>query len=370
MMTKNKIITVCGSILVASVLFTQCAGPVAADMTQILSLVNSGQRIVIPKYLYTDGVSAIAQYKVDRTTGLLTALGAATGVPASIAQMTGDPLGRFFYLAHNVGNSISAWSINQSTGIVSIVGQMTQPNAFGIAVDPSGSYLFASGSTGFMTYSINQSTGALTLVSTLTPGATWSLSVHPSGRFLYSGAGTYYSIGVGGVLTSLGAFSGAGGTFDPTGQFFYNLSGGNVVAMYTVNQSTGAMTSIGTIPTAAGTGANGCTGCFPTYSPNGRFLYATQSTGISVYRIGATGSLTLAGSAEVGSASQPVAAAIDPTSKYLFMLNYASPYGVKKYSINQTDGPLSVPSGSVFIAAPANNPGQAVATSASIAPNQ
>jgi YVTN family beta-propeller protein len=79
---------------------------------------------------------------------------------------------------------------------------------------------------------------------------------------------------------------------DPTGKFAYVTNfGSNDVSMYTINATTGALTSIGTI-------AAGSTPTSIAIHPSGRFAYVTNSgsNDVSMYSIdSASGALTLMG---------------------------------------------------------------------------
>jgi 6-phosphogluconolactonase (cycloisomerase 2 family) len=79
---------------------------------------------------------------------------------------------------------------------------------------------------------------------------------------------------------------------DPSGKFAYAVNfNSNDISMYTINATTGALTSTGTITS----------GQSPTsiaIHPSGNFAYVTNSASndISIYSIdGATGALTLIG---------------------------------------------------------------------------
>ena len=78
---------------------------------------------------------------------------------------------------------------------------------------------------------------------------------------------------------------------DPASKFAYvTNSGSNDVSMYTINATTGALTSIGTIAAESA----------PTsiaIHPAGQFAYVTNSgsNDVSMYSIGSTGTLTLIG---------------------------------------------------------------------------
>ena len=98
-----------------------------------------------------------------------------------------------------------------------------------------------------------------------------------------------------GALVSIGTI--AAGTspvsvaVDPAGKFVYVAnSGSNDVSMYTINSATGSLTLIGMI--AAGLSPSSIA-----IHPSGKFAYVTNSgsNDVSMYSIGATGSLTLIG---------------------------------------------------------------------------
>ena len=67
---------------------------------------------------------------------------------------------------------MSAYKINTSTGVLSAVGSYAAGETDGIAVDPTGKFLYAAnnGSNNISAYAINPSSGALTTVSTYTAG--------------------------------------------------------------------------------------------------------------------------------------------------------------------------------------------------------
>ena len=98
-----------------------------------------------------------------------------------------------------------------------------------------------------------------------------------------------------GALTSIGTIATGKDpvsvAVDPAGKFAYVANyGSNDVSMYTINATTGALTSIGTI----------AAGSYPSsiaVDPSGKFAYVTNSgsNDVSMYSIGATGSLTLIG---------------------------------------------------------------------------
>jgi 6-phosphogluconolactonase len=157
------------------------------------------------------------------------------------------------------------------------------------------------------------------LIFTITTGAVdpQSIAVDPAGKFAYvmnagcnGGVGGYVSMytinPTTGALASIGppVFTYDIGSYPnfvtvaPSGKFVYVTNSGNVyapddgsVAMYSIDATTGALTSIGTI-------AAGSTPTSIAIHPSGNFAYVTNSASndVSMYSIdSATGALTLIG---------------------------------------------------------------------------
>ena len=189
------------------------------------------------------------------------------------------------------------------------------------------------------------------------------ITVDPSGKFLYVGnlndlniSG--YTVGNDGNLTSIGSPSATGSypygiTIDPSGRFLYFsvstvIPGINEVSGFTINTSTGGLTSLG---------SSLSTGDFPydiTVEPSGRFLYSANnySHNISAYSINsATGALTeLSGSPFTGGGlSGPWYITADPFGKFLYVTNYNTA-SVSAFTINTSTGSLSPVAGSPFAA--------------------
>jgi 6-phosphogluconolactonase (cycloisomerase 2 family) len=108
---------------------------------------------------------------------------------------------------------------------------------------------------------------------------------------------------------------------------------GNVSA-YSVNTSTGALTSI-----AGGVGGLGDARAVAS-DIRGKFLLVGvfSSATLRSYRIDSLGALTTAGSAKAGSA--PFAVAVDPSGRFAYVANKVST-NVSSFSLNQTTGALA-----------------------------
>jgi YVTN family beta-propeller protein len=295
-----------------------------------------------------------------------------------------DLTGKFAFVANEgCGDSafgnVSMYTVDATTGTLASIGPPVASGDEGgrsVAIDPSGKFVYVAswgeGDTAgsISTNTINATTGALTSTGTINgacPGlcAPWSVVVHPSGKFAYvADEGGFAPTGVSmftidsttGGLTSIGTIATAGRAIavavDPTGKFAYVATESgppDVVSMYTINGNTGALTSLGTI--AAGTNINvGTIHPSVAVDPANNFVYATNpgSNDVSIYAINATtGSLTSLGAIAAGAG--PASVAVDPTGKFAYVANSAS-NDVSMYTVNTTTGALTsigtVPAGS------------------------
>jgi 6-phosphogluconolactonase (cycloisomerase 2 family) len=296
--------------------------------------------------------------------------------PQSIAM---DPAGKFAYVLNGGcdgdGGYVSMYTINPTTGALASIGPPVSTNGFGvypgsIAVEPFGKFAYVTnegdpwgyedGANGSIAmYSIDATTGALTSTGTINgncPGLCdpSSMVVDPSGKFAYvvtGGAGIPFNVAMytieatTGVLTSTGTIATAGVpvsvAVDPAGKFVYvatqNITPGlaGSVFMYTINATTGALASIGTI--AAET--------YPAsvaVDPAGKFAYVTNSgsNDVSMYTINATtGALTSIGT--IAAVADPVSVVVDPSGKFAYVANFSS-NDVSMYTINVTTGALTL----------------------------
>ncbi len=300
--------------------------------------------------------------------------------PQSIAV---DPAGNFAYVASQgcngySGGYVSMFTINPTTGALSIgsTAPTNDEDTDFVTVDPSGKFAYAASSGNVwdidfgsvVAYTINPTTGALTPTTggitgsgvNGTPEFFNSMAVHPSGKFAYAADGgpfppimgiaggsssvSMYTInGTSGALTSIGMIAAGTGpdsvAVDPAGKFAYvtNLDS-NDVSMYTIDATTGVLSSIGTIP--AGSGPDSVA-----VDPAGEFAYVTNffSNDVSMFTIDATtGALTFIGSIAAG--TDPISLAVDPTGKFAYVANWTAPNtdgSVSMYTIDATTGILT-----------------------------
>src|SRR5271163_2318653 len=298
--------------------------------------------------------------------------------PQSIAV---DPAGKFAYVASEgcdggVAGYVSMYTINPTTGALASIGPPVPSNdefTDSVTVDPFGKFAYVASSGNYwdtdfgsvLTYTINPTTGALSsttggIVGTGingTPEFFNSVALHPSGKFAYAADGgacpecggsfgssssvSMYTVNnTTGALTSIGIIAAGTGPFsvsvDPAGKFAYVTNfGSSDVSMYTINVTTGALTSIGTIDT-------GTAPVSMAVDPAGKFAYVVNlnSNDVSMYTINATtGALTSTGTIAAG--LSPTAIAIHPSGKFAYVTNSAS-NDVSMYSIDTTTGVLTL----------------------------
>jgi 6-phosphogluconolactonase len=120
------------------------------------------------------------------------------------------------------------------------------------------------------------------------------------------------------------------------------------VLMLQINGTTGAITAETQTPQVQGTSPTGLA-----LLPSGKFLYTANSRAntISIYNVGADGTLTLTGTPIQGNQAEgPNVALIDPTGQYLTVSNNFS-NNISVFQIDATTGVLTEVAGSPF---PAN----------------
>jgi DNA-binding beta-propeller fold protein YncE len=240
-------------------------------------------------------------------------------------SITVDRAGQFAFVLNNgcPFGYVSMYAINSNGSLASIAPPVPTREEGGrnVAVDPFSRFAYVANSGGrgdseitgdVSMYTIIPRTGALTSIGAIPqncPGlcAPSSVAVDSSGKFAY--------------VTS-------GRGLAPTS-----------VSMFTIDTTTGALSSNGTIPA-------GGRALFVAVDPKGNFAYVTAdsdppgSTGnVSVYTINAaTGALKSMGTVPAG--VEPISMAVDPMGKFAYVSNLRSE-DVSMYTINTDTGALT-----------------------------
>lgn len=229
-------------------------------------------------------------------------------------------VGKFAYVANNGDGTISAYTIDSTTGKLTPVAGSPYPDGTApaaVSLAPNGKFAFSASDNGtkIHAFTINQTTGQLTEVS----GSPFSTG--------FVTGSTYPDIAV-----------------DSQSAHLYLASAGdNKVAGFSIDQTTGKLTALTGSPYTAGAGA----GAIPAFSPNGKFLYVmdqgatgTGANSVSGYSIGTDGALTAIPGSPFAAGTDPNWISFTPDGKFA----YVSDAGVdliSAYSVNATTGALT-----------------------------
>jgi 6-phosphogluconolactonase len=292
------------------------SAPVIGSPFKIMTGAVPSSVVLTPnrQYAYAaDTAGNISAFSVNSTTGSLTALPSSPfSVGTNLTSIAIDPTGSFLYAIDSASNTIAAFTINSSTGaLTSVAGSpfASSPGAGSghenLVIDPTGHFLYAAGET-LLGYTINTSTGALSPVagSPFAPGENLrAITVTPSGPFLISA-------GYSAPLTSL-------------------------VYMYFLNESTGALRSV-----AAGT-QNGISFTSLAVNPTGNFLYVADngigSNNIEAFAINSSSGALTAVPGSPYPVNNPTSLVVDPSGGTL----YAGGGGIYEFTLSPTTGALT-----------------------------
>ena len=263
-------------------------------------------------YITNSSGNTVSQFSRNVTTGLLSALSpatVATGTTPRFLAISED--GASVYITNSVSNSISQFSRNVSSGLLTALSPATVATGAGprgIAIAPDGTSVYVANNSGstISQYSRNVSSGLLTALSPAT---------------VATGAQPY------GVVVA------------PDGTSVYLANqGGNNISQYSRNLSTGLLTAVSPATVAAGN-----TPFRLTIAPDGTSVYVANSgnNNISQYsRNLSTGLLTALSPAAVaaGTSVFDVVVAPDGTSAYCTNFDVNS---ISQYSRNVSTGLLT-----------------------------
>jgi len=236
-----------------------------------------------------------------------------------------------------------------------------------LAADPSGRFVYATNFvscnaqgqcsvTGTVAMYKIEASGSLTPMPEMPDAGAFpsSVAVDPLGRFVYvankgldfPSSVSMYKINVSGTLTPIGPGKVDAGLFpnslavDPSGRFVYVANQGtNDVSMFQIDNATGILNPRGAVD--AGTSPSSVA-----VDPSGRFVYVANSGlrspgSISMYQIGAMGSLTPIAPGTIPAGTSPSSLAIDAFGRFAYVANQGS-RDVWIYTINDNNGVLTM----------------------------
>ncbi|HMK84703.1 MAG TPA: beta-propeller fold lactonase family protein [Steroidobacteraceae bacterium] len=268
--------------------------------------------------------------------------------------------GRFAYVVNESSNSISAFSIDQATGVLTpIPGSpfaSTGTTPVAAVVDHNGTYLYVANhaSNSVSVYAIDSDTGELTSAGEpLASGnGPFALLVDPSNQFLYVANMMDNTVSVFVIDSSTGLATPINGSpfdvgteptslaTDPGGNFLYVTDYANgSVAAFSIEAGAGSIAAIGGSPFAADTGALSIA-----IDPTGTFAYVANESAdaLSLYSINAdTGSLAPLSGSPLGTGSSPESVTVDPAGRFLFVANVTGKNELTSYSITPASGEIT-----------------------------
>jgi len=288
-------------------------------------------------YVANQGENTISLLKIDVTSGTLKEVTPRTNAGISPGPLLMDPGGNFLFVANQGSNDISVFSIGTS-GALSPVTQPDGSLAVSVGSIPttmsmpnSADLLFVSVPTFSSIYAFTVSSGALTPALgspvSVADGVS-SVAASPTGNYVYvpnpaTNTISGYSVdpsaasllqvlpnspfanicGASAATTTCSPF---GATVDPGGKFLYIANFGSAaISQYTIDSSTGALTTLTATSPTAGTNP-----AFIMFDPGGIFAYVGNvgSASITELKLNTDGSLaSTSNSIQVGSVPRALA---------------------------------------------------------------
>lgn len=293
------------------------SGSGSVSHANVTSVALSCHTILGLVYVANNLSNSISVYTINAANGTLTPV---AGNPFSTAAdpvfVAADPSGRFLYVASYSSERISGYAVDAAYQLVAVPGSpLAAPNgAESLALSPGAGYLYATlqGTDGVLAYAVNSTTGALTSL--------------PGSPFPSTGAPRSVAI-------------------DPSGAFAYVANRFGGVSAFTIGAGTGTLSAASGSPYSAGTNT-----FVVTAEPTGKFVYAGNfdSADISAYSINATsGALaSITGSPFAGRTGACMLGS-DAGGSLLFV-GHCSSSAIDVYTVNASTGALSLTSGSPF----------------------
>lgn len=313
--------------------------------------------------------SGLASAAAVGVTTITTASGQVSGSTHLGVAVAGQA--RFAYITNFRANSVSICLVDNSSGVLVPVGTVSTGQDYPLeaVAGPAGKFLYvATKSSGNLyTYAIEALTGSLKLVPgspvyTTYPGIVFSggLALHPSGKYLYPagsplGAYSLDSNGVPTLLTTVNTNYSLSVALDPTGKYLYAASpntitsstSGNTLSVFSIDPTTGVPTEISGSPFVI----SEVDPALAVVYPLGGFLFLSDQNGyaVSVFPLDATtGAISGASTDYPISHGNPGKAVFDPAGKFVFV-----PTGtpdIFAFTVNSATGALTPVPGSPFVA--------------------
>jgi 6-phosphogluconolactonase len=327
-------------------------------------------------FVTNSGSGMVSAFAVSMSGSLSLVSGAPFPAGAGAEFLAFDSVHKFLFVSNQGANTVSAFSVNTSTGMLAPVAGSpfaTGARPTGIAADPMGRFVFvANQAADSISVFIIGANGSLSPApgSPFSAGSPYGLAVNTAGTVLFANnfpdsmvsdlnTVSSFQIGANGALTpvsgspfatanSAGFASAIGLAADPSGKFLFvaDHMAQSIVSFNIL--STGALTPVSALPAPAPACSVSCHSnpLRLAVHPNDQFVYATnvQACTLSAFKMinGALSSI-----AEVPTGQHPFGVALDPTGTFLFVANKMD-NTISAFSVNSTTGMVSPLGGSPF----------------------
>jgi 6-phosphogluconolactonase len=335
---------------------------------------SSSTKTIAFLYVVGQGSNNIVGLK-EGTNGSLSSVSvpsfASNPIPVAMAL---HPLKSFVYVANSNSNTVSGYSLNHVTGILTPVGTAVVPspagtNPIGVGVNSSGQFLFVlnQGSSNISVFNIDLTRGLLTEIAGspfAAPTNPEFMVVSPTSGFLYVAGGTTglisgFSIAASGALSPVAGspFTAAAGgnilgmAMDSQGQFLFAVDATNNNVVSFSIQGSGALSPVAGSPFATG----GTSPVMVAVDSTGAFLYTANqgSNNVSAFTI-SSGVLTAVSGSPFPTAgsgvitpTQPSFLTVDATNAFLYVADQGS-RDIAAFSIDSSSGALTAVTNSPF----------------------
>jgi 6-phosphogluconolactonase (cycloisomerase 2 family) len=303
-------------------------------------------------------------FDIDNTTGQLSLFKTISVYDNSAPTMVAlHPVGAFFYVANShavdgnwLGSSaISVYAIDFATETATEITGSPFPagdTLINIAIDPTGNYLYGADQWNdtVLMFRIDPATGALTPLGLVDAYDTHGIAMHPSGQFLFDGSESSYvrswviDPATGGLTPAPNSPYAVEGCYvwlapTPDGKFLY-AAGQDYFAGFAVNGTTGELTLLEGMPMYLDIDVNLKSIAI---TPDGKYMYAADFysnvvAGLAIDAV--TGGVTLVTEEPFPAGTMPKSVAVDEYGKFVYVANYGSD-SISAYRIDAATGVLT-----------------------------
>jgi 6-phosphogluconolactonase (cycloisomerase 2 family) len=267
--------------------------------------------------------NSVSAFAVNTSTGMLTTVaGSPFSTAARPTAVAVDSAGRFLFAANQAASSISVFAIGAGGVLTPVSGSpFAAASPFGLAVNASGTLLFASNFP-------DSNAGDLNTISVFAIASSGGLTAVSGSPFADAS-------------TSSGFASVVGILADPSGKFLFAADHmAESVVSFNLNAATGALTPVTPLPAPATSCGTSChhNPLRLAVDPLDKFIYWSnvQAGTVSGFNIN-NGNLAFV--SETATGAHPFGLALDPTGQFLYVVN-KSDKTISGFAVNSSTGAL------------------------------